>query len=115
MEEGIRTIEAEVDTMHGEDAELEELVAEKKQIEKEMANAKADHAELGSRLQFSVDTIKAEYDEKKQAFAAEQNAMWKKVGQAMDMISQHKEYIHSSLCAVEMNTTQVHAALQKAN
>jgi len=115
MEEGIRTIEAEVDTMHGEDAELEELVMEKKQVEKEISNAKADHAEHVSRLQFSVDTIKAEYEEKKVAYAAEQNALWKKVGSAMDMISQHKEYVHSSLCAVEMNTTQVRAALQKAN
>jgi len=114
LSDGIKGIEAEVDEMQGEDNDLQELLNEKKNVEKEIGNSKADHLEHVARLQFDVDSVKAEYEEKKAEYAQKQKTARENVNKAINLIATHKTYIHENLVAVEMNTTQVQAALQKA-
>jgi len=114
MAEGICKIEAEVSqAQHSADTELEELLNEKKSIEEGIGCTKQEHAEHVARLQQTVDAVKAEYEEKKAAFAAEQQQLTEQLMQAIELVTAHKAYIHTSLLEVEMTTTQVQAALQK--
>lgn len=115
MEEGIRSIESEVaQAQNGEDAELEELMSEKKTILNNIGTSRSVHADRVSQLQHTIEAVKQEYEEQKTFFMEEQKVYKQQLMKAMEMITGHKTYIHNSVMEVKMNTGQVQAALQKA-
>eukprot|EP00658_Telonema_sp_P-2_P064955 TRINITY_DN54319_c0_g1_i1.p1 TRINITY_DN54319_c0_g1~~TRINITY_DN54319_c0_g1_i1.p1 ORF type:complete len:624 (-),score=232.53 TRINITY_DN54319_c0_g1_i1:185-2056(-) len=114
MKNTIAKIEGEAETAKAEEEKLEALQGDRVSVEADISRIKAEHEDQVSSLQKEIDEAKANHEQLRLKCGTEQQEMEAKVRATLDMVTDHKMYIHNSLRQIERHTTTIKQQIESS-